>query len=256
MHKPTPDELYQRLIAYCTQYQIPFEYLLDILNDQKVLPMIRGKGTEYGLFLALNRILPESSWEITKLNLSAQPNQPDQDISITHRRTGIRFIAESKNAARGTGRMGSTRTQVHEPHFKVKCHRSRSNMQRAEIGNDRYSVKDFDILVTTPLNALYKQGTVTEALELLQEPQIIAYLSKLYDVHSATDLITALGKDWRFVFTHQIADEHGLLPRNPIVRFQNDPVWFPMIKSVLNTQLEQVVQERIDLSRKRGRNLR
>ena len=39
--------MYDSINEYCATYNIPRENLLDILEDQKVVPMIRGKATEY-----------------------------------------------------------------------------------------------------------------------------------------------------------------------------------------------------------------
>ena len=51
----TEDELInlaQRLIAYCKKFNVPVEHIFDILEDQKVTPMIRGKAMEYNLTLS------------------------------------------------------------------------------------------------------------------------------------------------------------------------------------------------------------
>lgn len=42
-------------IAYCEKYFIPQEYLFEILEDSKVVPMIRGKATEYNAYLFLRK---------------------------------------------------------------------------------------------------------------------------------------------------------------------------------------------------------
>lgn len=39
--------IYTGIQEYCRRYDIPLENLVDILEDQKVLPMIRGKATEF-----------------------------------------------------------------------------------------------------------------------------------------------------------------------------------------------------------------
>lgn len=95
-------ELGKRLLEYCSKYFIPAEHLFEILNDQKVTPMIRGKATEFNAYELLRSLLNENEWSVQKLNLSAQPGSPDQDISITHKRTGIILKVESKNAVRGS----------------------------------------------------------------------------------------------------------------------------------------------------------
>ena len=49
--------MYNSIKEYCETYNIPREHLLDILEDQKVVPMIRGKATEYIGALVLKRTL-------------------------------------------------------------------------------------------------------------------------------------------------------------------------------------------------------
>src|ERR1035437_1927678 len=86
------------LLNYCKKFNISLDYLFEILEDQKVTPMIRGKAMEFNAFLLLNEILPHSEWSVQKLNLNAQTGQHDEDISITHRRTGTILKVESKSA--------------------------------------------------------------------------------------------------------------------------------------------------------------
>lgn len=101
-------ELADHLLTYCRKFNIPLEFLFEILEDQKVVPMIRGKATEYNAFLILERILPRAVWSIQKLNLNAQTGTYDEDISITHRRTGVILKVESKSAVRGSFNNGQT----------------------------------------------------------------------------------------------------------------------------------------------------
>jgi hypothetical protein len=149
-------QLADNLLKYCSKYNIPLEYLFEILEDQKVIPMIRGKSTEYNAYLILRNTLPSATWDVQKLNLNAQPNTYDEDISITHRRTGIILKVESKNAVRGSFKSGKRCRNLKEPHFTVKCHRSRSNISLAESTNDRYSTDCFDVLVVNTSNSIHK----------------------------------------------------------------------------------------------------
>jgi len=78
----------------------------------------------------LNSLLDHSEWSVQKLNLLPSPGISDEDISITHLRTGKIIKVESKNAVRGSISTGK-RARIHKvPHFKVKCHRSRSNLKK------------------------------------------------------------------------------------------------------------------------------
>ena len=60
--------IYNSITEYCRTYNIPRENLLDILEDQKVLLMIRGKATEYIGAAFLRQVLDPSEWDVQKLN--------------------------------------------------------------------------------------------------------------------------------------------------------------------------------------------
>ncbi|MEI3419691.1 MAG: hypothetical protein V8R91_00740 [Butyricimonas faecihominis] len=93
------------------------------------------------------------------MNLNAQNNTIDEDVSITHSKTGINLKVECKNAVRGSFNLGKRTKILKVPHFKVKCHRSRSNISLSTTTNDRYLVGDFDLLACNTSNALYEGDT-------------------------------------------------------------------------------------------------
>lgn len=216
-----------KILEYCNKFDIPLEYLFEILEDQKVTPMIRGKAMEYNAFLLLDTQLPKNIWSVQKLNLNAQPGTYDEDITITHRRTGIILKVESKSAVRGSLSDGKRARLIKEPHFKVKCHRSRSNIKLAGSSNDRYSVECFDLIVTNPLNAIYQGNTIGEELETIDSENIKEILMEYYDVKSNTELIKACSTDWRFCIPEDIA-KAGFIPRTPYVKLYDDSNWRPI----------------------------
>ncbi len=252
LNEPDYVQLGKKLETYCQKYSIPVQHFFEIINDQKVIPMLRGKGMEYNAVLILRHILDSQIWEVNKLNLAAQPGTPDQDIGLTHRRTNIRLIVESKSAIRGSMTSG-VRNRIHKiPHFKVKSHRSRSNLRLQQTGNDRYSISSFDVLITNPFNAIIKGGTVGEELELLDDPNLTEILYKHYQVSDEKSLLLAVSGDWRFVLPPEIA-ENNLIPRTPTVYLSDDPHW--LLLSELQRKIEEVVQERYTQARKKsGRN--
>ena len=201
-----------KILEYCNKFDIPLEYLLEILEDQKVTPMIRGKAMEYNAFLLLDTQLPKNIWSVQKLNLNAQPGTYDEDITITHRRTGIILKVESKSAVRGSLSDGKRARLIKEPHFKVKCHRSRSNIKLAGSSNNRYSVECFDLIITNPLNAIYQGNTVGEYLEVVHDEELKQLLLEFYSVSSDADLISACEKDWRYCIPKNIAVDE-FIPR-------------------------------------------
>ena len=233
-------DLENKIIEYCKIYNVPIEYLFEILEDQKVVPMIRGKATEYNVYKFLENNLSKYTWSIQKLNLNAQNGLHDEDISLTHRKSGIILKVESKNACRGSFSDGIRCRVIKEPHFKVKCHRSRSNIKLADSSNDRYSVDDFDLIVCNTSNAAY-QGNTIENLEIIHNQKILNILYDFYNVKNDRELINACNNDWRFVIPNDIA-ENGYIPRTPYVKLSGDVNWFDITQ--LEERLLKVVEEK------------
>ncbi|HVU26953.1 MAG TPA: hypothetical protein VHG71_04365 [Verrucomicrobiae bacterium] len=226
------------MVKYCTKFDVPLEFLFVILEDQKVTPMIRGKAMEYNAYLLLKKLLPR--WGVEKLNLNPQPGTDDEDISITYLRTGQRLAAESKSAVRGSMSDGE-RTKIikGEPHFKVKCHRSRSN--KSLETNDAYAADSFDVLITNPLNAIYVGATLGEDLEVIKSEKIRKILNEFYKVTTDEDLIKACSSDWRFCIPSDIAVD-GFIPRTPYVKLMNDPYWKPLAE--IESRITQIATSR------------
>lgn len=239
----------RELAEYCEKFAVPLEHVFEILNDQKVVPMIRGKGTEWSGYSILQKQLNVREWSIEKLNLNAQPDAGDEDISVTHRRTGVILKVECKNAVRGSMSTGIRARICPEPHFKVKCHRSRSNIKLAGTSNDRYAADQFDVILTNPSNALFQGRTIGDELELLHDGDTLHMAMSHYACSAEEGLIKKAGRDWRFVFPKDIA-QGGFVPRTPYVKMENDPNWYPIDK--LQDRLLKVVAER-DLERKKHR---
>jgi len=233
----------EKIIAYCQEFSIPIDFLFNILEDQKVTPMIRGKPMEYNAYIMLDKILPKKVWSVQKLNLNPQPGTDDEDISITHRKTGLRLKVENKSAVRDSMRDGRRAKIIKEPHFRVKCHRSRSNIKLAGTSNDRYSVDAFDLILTNPLNSIYKGNTISEHLEIIDDECMISILNKYYRVDNNVALLQKCQSDWRFCIPEDIAIE-GFIERTPYVKLNNDPNWRPM------KELEKRLMETLNKKRK------
>ena len=226
MTEPEPLEVYANVKEYCEKYNIPLENLMDILEDQKVLPMIRGKATEYIAAAVLSQTLPRREWLVQKLNLNPQASQYDEDISVTFSRTGRRLKVEAKNAVRASFRMGTPRTKVRVPHFKVKCHKSRSNLSKSETTNDRYMADEFDVLACNISNALFRGRVLRAQLELIEDQKALNWLKEWYGVRTDTELMRRAYDDWLFCFPRTIALPDGSIPRTPTVQMEGDANWF------------------------------
>ncbi len=222
--------VFTSISEYCATYNVPRENLLDILEDQKVLPMIRGKATEYIGAAVLRQALDPRDWDVQKLNLNPQPGVYDEDISITYRRTGDRLKAETKNAVRGKFSTGTRNTK--EPHFSVKCHKSRSHLTKKH--NDRYVVGNFDVLLCNVSNAIFRGKSLDRGLPFIENQEAIDWLKSFYNVSSDAELRRCTYDDWRLCLPVTIALEDGTLPRTPRVLMQDDPNWFKLDQLAAN----------------------
>ena len=228
--KLTPENIGKEILRFCATYLIPPQFFLRIIGDQKVVPMLRGKGMEFSAYLVLKDLLDEREWSVQKLNLAAQANAPDEDISVTHNRTGVRLKIESKSAVRGSFKLGIQSKKFKGiPHFMVKCHRSRSNTKKLGDGegNDKYTIDDFDVILSNPENAIYEGNTMGEGFELINDKKAVEFLMNRYDVTIKEELIQAVYADWRFVFPTDIVKD-GFIPRTPYVQLDDDPHWHPV----------------------------
>jgi hypothetical protein len=241
MTDPNKIKLADEILIYCKKFSLPLDFLFEILEDQKVTPMIRGKAMEYNAYLLLDSILSKAVWSVQKLNLNAQTGVHDEDISITHRRSGMILTVECKSGVRGSINTGKKSRKMNVPYFNVKCHRSRSNIKLANSSNDRYSVDSFDVIITNPLNAIYQGATVGEHLEIVHNSATKILIDDFYKVDNEEDLISACSNDWRFVIPKDIA-ENGFIPRTPFVMLENDPHWQSI--SMLETRLLEVIDEK------------
>lgn len=230
--------VYDSITEYCETYNIPRDHLLDILEDQKVLPMIRGKATEYIGAIVLRRTLDPREWMVEKLNLNPQPGHRDEDISVTFRRTGTRLKAETKSAVRGGFRLRTHVTPV--PHFRVKCHKSRSNFTKEY--NDRYLATEFDLLLSNVSNAIFRSKALVRGLPLIDNPEAVAWLKDRYGATTDQELRRAAYDDWRACLPTDLAGEDGTIPRTPVIRMGNDPNWFRLDK--LGQRLMSVIDQR------------
>ncbi len=216
--------VYRDINEYCETYKIPRENLLDILEDQKVLPMIRGKATEFVGVEVVRQTLDPRDWLVEKLNLNPQRDSGDEDMRITFKRTGTQLRAETKNAVRDSFRLGTPRHKVKVPHFKVKCHKSRGNTKRKT--NDRYLVGDFDLLLCNVSNAIIREKILDRGLPLIQDSNALNWLAGYYGTTNADELRSATYDDWRACMPATIAQSDKTLPRTPEVQMINDPHWF------------------------------
>jgi hypothetical protein len=193
----------EKIKQYCLKYDIPLSYLAEILNEPKVIPMVRGKAFEFSALLRLQQILPTTEWIVDKPAVNAQFGLHDVDIRVIHKPTRKIIRVECKLAGKGNFRLqkdGSTA-------IKVKCMRSRTlgTAKVAELSkkigiseallsvhNDQYLPTDFDAVITSIGNAFYETNDETDAYEWQPSKEGIHFLEQLASFHNES--ITHLQK--------------------------------------------------------------
>ena len=228
------DVFLKSIEEYCDRFNIPIQYLVEIISNQKVLPMIRGKTVEFAVFDYLKKKLSQKIWTVEKENLNPQPNSPDQDVLIIHNKSKSKIIVECKSAVRNSFRLSTKNRNF--PHFKVKCHRSRSYIGKPH--NDSYLENDFDIVVSNVSNSILQPG---EAFEVNDDHQIITLLENHYSTIGNQQIFQAASNDWRFALSSDIAVA-GVIPRTPFVSFVNDNNWNQL--SDIETVLRRILKTR------------
>lgn len=158
----------ENLINYCNDYDIPIKYLVEVINDPKVIPMIRGKAFEFSVMQKLKEIIPQDEWIIEKPMINAQSGFHDIDIRMIHKKTDGVIRIECKLAKKESYKL--LNDSSNQSVILVKCMRSRTLGEREttsrapqlgidksilQIHNDQYLPQDFDIVITSIGNAFY-----------------------------------------------------------------------------------------------------
>lgn len=182
----------QKVREYCEKYNIPLYYLADTLYEPKVVPMIRGKAFEFFVMIALQKILPQSDWEIKKVPMNAQLGSHDVDVKVIHRKTNRIIRVECKLTKKGSYRIFADG----HSEIRVKCMRSRTlgtakvnelapklgiDKKSLTIHNDQYLPSDFDVIITTIGNAFYRTDKKTGMFEWSPTEQEQKFLVKLFN---------------------------------------------------------------------------
>jgi hypothetical protein len=156
----------EKLEKFCERYNISFKYLDVILDDPKVIPMIRGKSFEFYAAEVIEKLL--NGYKVENPRGNSSVGQHDVDILVTEP-NGKKHSIECKLSGKGLCKTTKDQTEI-----KIKCMRSRTlgekaidfyskhwNVSKAfiEKHRDQYRPSDFEYVVTTIGNAFY---TTTE----------------------------------------------------------------------------------------------
>jgi hypothetical protein len=162
-------ETEDKIKEYCENHGISYESLIDILNEPKVVPMIRGIGFEYTVLPILKKQLDSKLFSVDKPIINAQLGKPDIDIRIKHNQSGKKYSCECKLAKNNSFKTKSR--NFNKPHVSIKVMRSRTlgeemikNIAKKENisplylsqHKDSYLYKHFQFVITNLRNAFYK----------------------------------------------------------------------------------------------------
>ena len=203
----------KKLNEYCNRYDIPKTHFIDILEDLKVIPMVRGKAFEFQTSDRLRTILNKSRWRVSNPLLNAQPGIHDIDVKITNEIKKVDINAECKMASRDSIKLSNGVLS-----FQVKCMRSRTIGHKGvaerlarEYGIDKKSVlahadqyrtKDFGIVITSLGNAFWDTDNIGRYKFNLDE-EMVRYLMTLFPSkflgNEKTDVLKRKLKDFLLV---------------------------------------------------------
>jgi hypothetical protein len=273
------NELYEKLYAYCQKYDIPIEYLPEILLEPKVIPMIRGKAFEFSVLGALRQILPEDVWLVDKPMVNAQFGLHDTDVRIIHRPTRKIISAECKLVGKGTFKLNKDESVQ----ARVKCMRSRTLGESKikelapklgisegllKVHNDQYVPADFQVVITNLANAFYETDEETDLFEWQPNDKgttflkFLSGLDDLYDLqhfayhkmYLANSQHLAVLPTNNLTCTREKCTEPqscGFIPNYPLLVFDKNQKfprlpWVDLVNSSL--VLEKVIEEKLNLS--------
>jgi hypothetical protein len=188
----------EKVEAYCIKYNIPLTYLAEIINEPKVVPMIRGKAFEFSAMLRLQEIL-SPNWLIDKPVMNAQFGFHDMDVRVKHVATGKTIGVECKLAGKNNFKKLKNGTYQ----IRVKCMRSRTlgdakvkelapkigvDFDLLKIHNDQYVPQNFDVVLTTIGNAFYDTNDETDAFDWHPNAVALEFLEKLFKTNDQEEL--------------------------------------------------------------------
>lgn len=250
------DQEILKLRNYCQSHGIDFQSLNKILNEPKVVPMIRGIGFEYVVESDLNeRLLHSKRFSVRKPQINAQLGIPDVDIEIFDKAKNNSIKLECKltknNSFKKKGKLLKT------PHCQVKVMRSRTlgekNIQivskKENIDpvllrehKDSYTYTHFDFVVTNLRNAFYRTidgkfryAPTREELEFLKnfcnknkDEEVDNYLIKNHFFIESKNLIA---KNNNFSCRKKVCSDREnciFIPNYPVFDLSSESPWKPL----------------------------
>ena len=246
-------ELNQDIYNYCIDHDIPIEKLHLILNEPKVVPMIRGIGFEYVLQARIEDNFKKSkNFKVLKPSINAQLNIADKDLEIHNISSGKKYILECKlsqnNSFKFKGRfskseycqikvmrsrtLGDNAIKLVQKHLKV----SKKDLNEHR---DSYHFSHFDYVITNLRNAFYR--TIDGQFRFSPTEQEIEFLKSFFKVSSFEEIDEALKTNNYFAESKLLTPKFSgldcrkkicsknkeceFIPNYPIFQFQNENIW-------------------------------
>ena len=215
-----------KVYSLCIKYNIPINYLAEIMLDPKVMPMLRGKAFEYSVLEKFSSILDQENWVVDKVAMNAQYELHDEDITVTHKETSKKIRIECKLSDKESYRCKNGVSII-----RVKCMRSRTLGENKiktlapkigipenvlKVHNDQYTINNFDFVVTSIANAFYRTDKKTGLYEWKPteiELEFLKNLSQNSNINSSDEL-----KSFAFnkIYIAKSTDLH-IVPKNSVL---------------------------------------
>ena len=216
----TKDNKLLNLIAsYCREHGINIDTLPELLNEPKLVPMIRGIGFEYVIQNYLNDLAKnyKNRFEIRKPNINAQFNIGDIDVEIYDKVNKKSYKCECK-----LSKNSSFKKTDNETFCNIKVMRSRTlgtekiketsknegvSIEQVSAHKDSYLSNKFDFVITNLRNVFYRT-TENNIFQFNPTDDEIDFLKEYYSLSSQQEVNNFL------LNTHFYIKSEDLLPKN------------------------------------------
>jgi hypothetical protein len=212
-------KLIKLIKGYCKNHGLDFYTLPLLLNEPKLVPMIRGIGFEYIIqnFLESLSKSYNNQFEVLKPNINAQFNMGDIDIEIYDQKNNKRYRCECKLA-----KNSSFKKLENETFCYIKIMRSRTlgdekiretsineniPLDHVAAHKDSYLINKFDFVITNLRNVFYRT-TQNNIFKFNPNEEELDFLKEFYGLSSYEEIDNFL------LNTHFYIKSKDLIPKN------------------------------------------
>ena len=252
------DQQIIKLKEYCRSHGIDFESLIKIINEPKVVPMIRGIGFEYVVEKDLKeRFRNSDRYEIRKPNINAQLGKPDVDVEIFDLEKNQSLRMECKLAKNNSFKQKGKLSK--NPHCQIKVMRSRTlgekniqvvakqegiDPQLLREHKDSYSFDHFDFVITNLRNAFYR--TIDGSFMFAPTEEEEVFLKDFLNTDDSEEMNKLLIENHFFIESKKlIAKDNDILCRKKVCSDRENCIFipnYPIFDLIQNTQWKPLSQ--------------